>query len=274
MKKFYAVASVFLFAGLAILSAPKVQSNENGAALNYSGALNLGTCVQSGCHNTTAVNTGPGDVNISTNIPGVGYIPGSTYTIEVEVMSGGANGNKYGFAISSKKVGTNTLVGTWGNVNSSAQIKSSGAYATHTLSGNAGGTASKVYELTWLAPPAGTGKVAIYFAGNSANGNGSESGDHIYAKFLEFDEAIGTGLNQSQKLNYRVFPNPSSGMINIEFYESSIAEMSLYTITGQKIVSKAIHSGLNQIDLNGLSGLYLLKLKEGNREIVHKIIVE
>lgn len=275
MKKFYAFSTVILIAVFAIFSAPNVQSNENGAVLNYSGALNLGTCVQSGCHNTTAVNSGPGDVNITTNIPVSGYIPSSTYTVEVEVVSGGANGDKYGFAISSKKVGTNTLVGTWGNVNSNAQIKSSGSYATHTLSGNAGGTASKVFELTWIAPPAGAGKVAMYVAGNSANGNGESTGDHIYAKFIEFDEDNVTSVNNTPELNVKVFPNPSSGILNIEYNAISYAMMSIYTITGQKMLSKELNNGLNQIDLNNLnSGLYLLKLKDGDKESVQRIIIE
>ena len=36
------------------------------------------------------------------------------------------------------------------------------------------------YEFDWTPPATAVGNITIYVAGNAANGNGNEQGDHIY----------------------------------------------------------------------------------------------
>jgi hypothetical protein len=61
----------------------------------------------------------------------------------------------------------------------------------HKLNGGLN-TDSKVFTFSWTAPATGTGDITFYFAGNAANGNGSETNDYIYTGSQVFTELCPT----------------------------------------------------------------------------------
>ncbi len=89
-----------------------------------------------------------------------------------------------------------------------------------------------------------------------------------------------TGIEElSRSLGFSLFPNPSSGILQIEFYENYLqAEMELINITGE--VVKHFHeistNGMNQsLDLSALAkGLYLLKVTTEKGFDVRRIVLE
>lgn len=278
MKKIYViVSSVLIFSGIVIF-APDAKSNQSGAVSNYSGVNSaLGTCAKSGCHSGGA-NTGPGNVSISSNIPGTGYIAGQTYQLTVTVASGGNNGNAFGFALSGAKTGSSVIAGTFANTDNSAQPKSSGQYVTHTLAGtaNGGNTVSRSFVVDWTAPAAGSGAVTFFAAGNSANGNGANSGDNIYTGTLAISEDMSTvSLEENQQNRIEVFPNPVSDLVSIRNAASADWTLKVTDLTGKTLVSRRVSAPQYLLDLSALpGGMYLLQVESGNTSVLKKIIVQ
>lgn len=78
----------------------------------------------------------------------------------------------------------------------------------------------------------------------------------------------------------KIFPNPNNGNFNINFTPQSgeKVDVILYDLLGRQVYSKEFESTNffeEAIDMNNSgSGIYLLKIKDGNRSITRKIIVE
>ncbi|MFK5879462.1 MAG: T9SS type A sorting domain-containing protein [Flavobacteriaceae bacterium] len=81
------------------------------------------------------------------------------------------------------------------------------------------------------------------------------------------------GIQESiLKDKYNIYPNPTKNILNINLPEK--VDLSIYTITGQKILeNKNIQSGL--IDVSKLkSGLYIVLFKGNKGSISKKLIIE
>ena len=63
-----------------------------------------------------------------------------------------------------------------------------------------------------------------------------------------------------------VYPNPTTGLINLSIGERVETEISVYTITGQKVINENTYNAETiSIDLSKLdSGIYLVKIKQGD----------
>ncbi len=80
------------------------------------------------------------------------------------------------------------------------------------------------------------------------------------------------GISENEIPNYKIYPNPTNGILYIESKES-ISQISVYTILGQLIET---NQSTNQIDLSKAeTGVYLLKIEDtkGNSQ-THKIVKE
>jgi hypothetical protein len=56
------------------------------------------------------------------------------------------------------------------------------AYVSHSYYGTGVGEAGgRLWSFDWIAPPAATGRVAFFAAGNASNLDGSKEGDRIYS---------------------------------------------------------------------------------------------
>jgi subtilisin-like proprotein convertase family protein len=81
--------------------------------------------------------------------------------------------------------------------------------------------------------------------------------------------------------NFKIFPNPSSGRFRIQFEDETSAdiELTLFDLLGRKVALRRF-PGLNlsfdeEVSFNGLtSGLYILRVKKGNRISSQKISIE
>ena len=83
------------------------------------------------------------------------------------------------------------------------------------------------------------------------------------------------GLKPQMPLNSSVFPNPSSGIFNIELF-SEDSHLLVFTSKGNCIIDKTFkETGKKQIDLSGYpTGLYFLKVMTAKECSVTKIIVQ
>ncbi|MCX6624818.1 MAG: TIGR03118 family protein [Acidobacteria bacterium] len=151
------------------------------------------------CHSGT-LNSGKGSVKIV--LPGARYTPGAKHRIAVQIAD--PDQRVWGFEFTARLASdlTNGQAGDLSPSDSNTQVicddlspKPCSAAAPvqfieHTLDGSRPGTANGAsFEFDWTAPAAGAGKVTFYVAGNAGNGNGHNTGDHIYAAMVEMDAA-------------------------------------------------------------------------------------
>ncbi len=168
-KKIITITAIF---GLAVL----LMSYDNGIA-GYNAGPSQSTCNASGCHTGNALNAAGGTMTITDNIPSNGYVPGTTYTVNVTITRTGSSLFGFGFEAANSSSGQ---AGVLQNLTSSTTtMTSTRQNITHSFNGGLG-SGTKTFSFLWTAPSATAGNVTFYSAGNASNGNGSTSGDYIY----------------------------------------------------------------------------------------------
>ncbi len=141
------------------------------------------------CHTGAALNGGDGTLAISG--PPAEYTPGTTYTVTVTLEDPGQK--RWGFELtaldeSGAGAGTLTVIDP---VNTQKSVSGGRQYLKHTSAGTFNGTMNGPvsWSFDWTAPPAGSGTVFFYAAGNAANGNLNTVGDVIYTAATASAEA-------------------------------------------------------------------------------------
>ena len=161
----------------------KVSASVNGPSASHTGAPGEANCVS--CHVDFPVNSGTGSVTLA-GVP-ANYLPNQQVSLTVTTSQ--ADAVIYGFQLTAvdsegKRIGTYTLP-----AQNPAQMQTVNGivggnqrtYVEHTSDGVIPQMfGSKSWTFTWNAPAQRGGKVSFYVAGNSANSDGSASGDYIY----------------------------------------------------------------------------------------------
>jgi len=185
MKRIYSIIGFAFLFFVGLFS--ELISNPNGQEAGYSGEPGGKTCIA--CHNSFALNGGPGTPEITTNIPPAGYVPGETYTITARMTDQGIN--TFGFQATIFGDNSGVGAGTVQLTNTTTTRLMNGPvadYVTHTITGNQGQD-SLSWSFEWVAPPVGTQSATIYAAFVSADGQDGNQGDDVYTQTLQVQEA-------------------------------------------------------------------------------------
>ncbi|HAI17198.1 MAG TPA: endonuclease I, partial [Xanthomarina gelatinilytica] len=71
---------------------------------------------------------------------------------------------------------------------------------------------------------------------------------------------------------FNIYPNPVSNQLNIQLNSTEKTQIEIYNILGKRVLTKTIHQS-QSIQLDNLnSGVYILKLTQGNTTISKKLI--
>jgi uncharacterized protein (TIGR03118 family) len=177
-------------------------ARSNGPIARLTGAPgdNQLACTQ--CH-SGALNSGKGSVRVV--FPdGAQYKGGATYRLKVELRD--PDQQRWGFQLTARlasnleKGQAGDFTVTDGNTriiceNNTAKPCPAGQqvqFIEHVVAGTRPGTTGGAdFEFDWTAPPAGSGPVTFYVAGNAANNNGNNQGDSIYTSSLSIKESTG-----------------------------------------------------------------------------------
>ena len=219
----------------------------------YSGSPGDSGTTCTSCHSGGSFSA---DAEISTSIPGTGFVYGETYQITVSVASGST---KHGFQLTAEDA-SNTKIGTY-TAGTGNQIVNSGTHMTHTASGNT----QNAWVFDWTAPAiAEGGEVTFYAAVNATNANGNTSGDEVVTASANFSHSS-IGINEIENISLHIYPNPTTDFINIDFNRSlqKEASVSIINTIGQTVLTTKT---TDRIDIRNLeTGVYFLQLKEANR---------
>lgn len=279
MKKNFTIYT--LFVGVFIFGSAFIVKDVNGKASYSNAPGDFGTCTS--CH---AGGAGPTTLSFSTTPaldPGNVYTPGTTYTISIQVTN--SNFTKFGFdavmlsgsTSTSGNSGTMTTAGAGVKFLTGTQSRKN---ATHTTPKT--GTGNAIFTFVWVAPMSSTATV-IYASGNAVNGDNGTNGDAVGTGVFNMVPSSATGV-QENKLSVnelRIFPNPASGMINIDYYlnESKPISIELYSINGQKVftlINEIQGAGYQErsliIPANITSGVYFLKVSSNDTQLSQRLI--
>jgi len=81
-----------------------------------------------------------------------------------------------------------------------------------------------------------------------------------------YDPQPDTGPNQDNTSSIKIYPNPSSGNIHLEFSSETIKNhllTDIYNLQGQKVFNQTMEPGNQELNLNLPAGVYLLKVSSG-----------
>ena len=202
------------------------------------------------------------------------YVPGQQYKARVAIDNNNPSLTGYGFQmIALRNVDTTDLDGFSDPGNNTvnnykiATIANGRTYAEHDNISN-----SKLFDVVWTAPAAGTGPVTFYAAGNAVNRNGTTSGDGTASDVLQINEDISAAANdqEAQLLKIEVWPNPARQFahLNLELSQAGKYHLQAFKLSGQPVwvSNQNFQSGTNRVDLpvaSWMPGLYILEITNG-----------
>lgn len=118
---------------------------------------------------------------------------------------------------------------------------------------------------------------AIYLAGhfnNSVNIGSNITTTGIWAGFITKLGSTFHEFNFPTLKSVYIFPNPSSGLVNVEFKNVDNAEIEIYNTYGQRIRHiDEIEETSIPIELDEMAGIYFFIVRNGNEKIHFKIVV-
>ncbi|WP_299672282.1 choice-of-anchor V domain-containing protein [uncultured Polaribacter sp.] len=243
MKKNY----LFKFLLLAIpVTALLLMSNSGGITAGRSGSPGDGGNSCAGCHTGGSVGV---SANITTNIPAGGYELNTNYTVSVNATSSAAGG----FQMVAENA-SNTKVGAF-TAGTGSRTTTDKLRITHSNSDN------NSWSFTWKSPATDAGNIKFYAAAVVANGDGNNgAGDKV--ALTSTSGATVLGISEAKRLNFDMFPNPSSENVTIQLPSgANTAVVDFYDYVGRLALSKKITTLNNKIEVANLSaGVYLLKV--------------
>ena len=116
----------------------------------------------------------------------------------------------------------------------------------------------------------------ILIASGIPQGAGKNIGPMPYmnAAMDEVDLLLST--SKFENSSFTVSPNPSNGVININFSQTPSKEinMSIYSVLGQKVFNKSLNSKRNNFNISALNkGVYIITLTNASTNISKKLII-
>lgn len=230
---------------------------------------NGATCNQSGCHTGTGVNAGGGAVTIATTANGT-YTPGQTYTVTVTVTD--SKQRAWGFELTARALSNNNQAGSLTSADSSTFVQCAdtslppcrAAFNTQFIQHSQPKTTagSGTFTFAWTAPASGTGTVVMYAAGNAANGDGTNAGDHIYTTNIQLKQAAAVNqttttvtssanpspFGQNFTLTATVSPSSATGTVTFNDGSAALGKATIangsatLTVSGTQCLNVGAHS--------------------------------
>jgi len=252
MKKYLPLIAI----ALAIFFYPTISNSkvDGSPGEKTNSAMDGQNCT--GCHSGT-INSGIGNIEITTNIPTSGYSTGSTYTITLTGIQ--ASCTKFGFELTAE----NAMLGKAGTflITNSTETKfadgTNNTAVTHKTAGNSGNT-TKSWSMDWTASTNISGSTIFYAALLFANNNGNWNGDNTFTTSLTVNEDVVNGISDN------TFKNSFTYNSLTKTIETTNAIL-VYDISGKLVLTtKEKSTTISYLK----KGIYILKSENKTQKII------
>lgn len=290
MKKLY-ILSMLAVLVIGLSSAvEKVQKSAGPPSCHAGEPPNRTTCVA--CHYDATLNTGTADVLLDLGGADTVYVPGQTYTITITVSKPGME--RAGFQCialrdDNDKIspGTVTLTDMLRTqvLDKSAPhpggcLNEERVWTEHTYAGNSSNDSGvSRWSYSWRAPQDGVGSITFYLAVLEADNDLSETGDHVYT-VQKTIAGLPVGVRETASLNdLRVYVQPLSGMLRVDYRGQRPGYIALYSVTGKKMKDwtqpESSADGSTNLDVGDLDvGMYIVEVRtEGGEQALKKVML-
>lgn len=258
----------------------------------FSGGLNQGVTGAPGeannqactmCHSGTIQNGDQENVFVVVNAslqPVTSYNPGDVYTVSIDMASDPA---KKGFSATALD-GTDAMAGsfTGSGILGTQDFSTLGRdYVSHTSTSNTNST--QLWGWTWTAPATNVGDVTFYVASNSANDDGSTSGDVIYLS----QHVIGSVANVNEEdiieTSFNAGYNVEANKVVVDFTSLTSGDMffNLVDMQGKSVFTKSMSNSLVGTNKHSVmlpstidNGMYVVHFFVGNKAMSSNILVQ
>lgn len=152
------------------------QASSGGPPTGRTGAPGESTCTS--CHSASGQT---GQFSIA---PPSNYVPGQTYTVQVQNTTTDNSRASWGFELTSL-TSSNSAAGTFANTTTFTRVRAANGrnYIEQTTAGTfPGQTGGSTWTFNWTAPATDVGPITFYAAGLQANNDGDDTGDQTYTR--------------------------------------------------------------------------------------------
>ncbi len=253
--------------------------NSSGAAGGRTGAPGETNCTA--CHSGTAQDgTTENNLTVLSGVsPVTSYVPGTTYSVALNMTSSPAKKGFQATALTSAGVMAGTFTGVAGIT--SINAASSKSYANHTATSNT--NATTLWGWSWTAPATDVGDITFYVATNKTNSNNTNAGDVIYLSQHVITSTLGLVEQTDNQLNFTVGYSPENNSAVFNFTTLSVGEMvlNLVDLNGRSVFHSEL--GTAQIGQNNQSvalpsdlknGIYIANFFVNNKVMSAKIMIQ
>ena len=102
---------------------------------------------------------------------------------------------------------------------------------------------------------------------------GTTTGNPVRGSFM-YKNISTLGINdETISTNVSMYPNPSNGNLNIDILDLNQVSFELYNTIGQRILSKSLGLGLNNLQLSLSNGIYLAKIDSQGKSYIQKLVI-
>jgi len=152
------------------------------------------------------------------------------------------------------------------------QVDSFGHFVTQTFDGHEGTGTEKSWHFDWTAPGIDVGTITFYVASVAGNGGAVTNTQVVYNT-----KTIGgvLGVNKAQLLNFSMYPNPSSGRVNLQLPSGNYrAQVKVYDYLGKTLIQNSINSQNTNLNISNLSaGIYFVRIQSDSKVGTKKLVV-
>ena len=94
-------------------------------------------------------------------------------------------------------------------------------------------------------------------------------------KIAWYENLTITGIETLKQTGFSIFPNPTSGMLHLEFADNNIQKIVISDIAGKQLIEKSEIQQNETIDLSGFeNGIYILSIQTDKEMFSTKIVKE
>lgn len=288
MKKTTLTAlAIFCFFFMVLVNPDFVYTETTTPSTGNTGAPGEQSCNQAGCHVGNNVNLDMSKLTLSSVSPDItsGYAPNTLYNLYINLSSGTS---AYGFEITALDA-NNNAAGTFSKTDltkTELTTANNRQYISHKAANS-----KNAWAFRWQAPATDIGEVTFYFVGLGADGDGTAAGDVVYrgravATTSSFSQLNLTGIapiNADKVASLSIFPNPIKDKLTVQYYLHEACKMKVELLdlngkTVQQLDEFVQAPGFFQRSFTFneqlTSGIYLLKITEGEQVYVKKLLAE